>query len=379
MKILVTDGDYKNTLGIVRNLGRQGHQVSVLAGGRRDLAACSKYCSGVEVVPPLTLANFADIVLKVLERTKYDLLMPVGYLSTLAAAGRKEKIALLTRLEVADAAKIDLAGDKKRVRELALKLGINAPLTFYPSSIEEAKDLAGTLEYPVVLKPASESLPKGVRIVSAQEAFMPSFENLRATWPTPNELPMVQSFVPGYGCGFFALYQDGVCKRVFMHRRVREYPAGGGASCCAESFYDPALKELGMKLLDAIGWHGVAMVEFRYDSNEGKYTLLEVNPKFWGSLDLALAAGADFPGYLCEMSSGKSLVYNEDYLFPLRYHWPFSGEIQHLYQRPGAFRAIAADLLNPRVKSNFWLSDVWPNAREFFGLLGSLQRRVLRA
>ena len=379
MKILVTDGDYKHTLGIVRSLGGQGHRVSVLVQSRQEIAACSKYCSAVEVVPPLTLENFPGVVSEVLERTQHDLLLPVGYLSTLAAARNKKHLGLLTRLEVAETAQIELAADKKRVRELALRLGIKAPVSVYPSTIEEARELSGSLKYPVILKAASEGLPKGIRVVKSKEEFTPNYESLRATWKlSPNELPMVQSFVPGYGCGFFALYQNGVCKRIFMHRRIREYPPSGGVSCCAESFYDPCLKEAGIKLLDALNWHGVAMVEFRYDPDQKEYTLLEVNPKFWGSLDLALAAGADFPRYLCEMASGENLSYGEDYTFPLRYHWPLSGEIQHLFMRPAAFGAIAADSLNPWVKSNLQVSDWGPNAREFSTVMGSLRRRILK-
>jgi predicted ATP-grasp superfamily ATP-dependent carboligase len=379
MKILVTDGEYKHTLGIVRSLGRQGHEVSVLVRDRGDLAARSRFCSTAEIVPNLTVDNFAEVVLKVLKRKQYDLLMPVGFRSTLAAASSKKALTSLTHLEVAEAGKIELAADKKGVRELALGLGLNVPATFYPSSIEGARELAGQLLYPVVLKPPSEALPKSIRVVRSQKEFLPSFESLRATWPlSPDELPMIQSFVPGYGCGFFALYQNGVCKRVFMHRRIREYPPAGGVSCCAESFYDPNLKKAGIKLLDALNWHGVAMVEFRYDPDEKKYTLLEINPKFWGSLDLALAAGADFPRYLCEMASGENLSYAEDYCYPLRYHWPLSGEIQHLFMRPAAFGSIAADLLNPRVKSNLRLGDWGPNAQEFSTLLGSLRRRILK-
>lgn len=379
MNVLVTDGDYKHTLGIVRSLGRQGHTVSVLARAPRELAACSRFCATVELVPFLKAENFADVVLKVLARTQYDLFMPVGYLSTLLAAGSRDEILSLTRLEIAEAAKIELAADKKQVAELALKLGLNVPSAVHPASLEEARDLAGTLDYPLVLKPPRESLPKGVRIVTSQNEFMPSFESLRTTWRAyTRELPMIQTFIPGCGCGFFALYQHGVCKRVFMHRRIREYPSGGGASCCAESFYDPRLKEAGIALLNAMNWHGVAMVEFRYDATEQKYTLLEVNPKFWGSLDLALAAGADFPRYLCEMACGEALSYAEDYRYPLRFHWPLSGEIQHLFERPAAFGSIAADLLNPHVASNLRLNDLGPNTREFFSLLGSLRRRVLR-
>jgi len=379
MRILVTDGDYKHTLGIVRSLGRQGHQVEVLARGPRELAACSRFCFAVERVPHLTVENIADVVLKILERKQYDLLMPVGYGSTLALASRKDEFASRAHLELAESSKIELAADKRRVCELAQSLGLNTPNSVYPADIAEVKGLAGQLPYPVVLKPPSESLPKGIRIVHSEKELLPSFENLRSTWPAHRtELPLMQSFVPGYGCGFFSLYQNGVCKRVFMHRRIREYPPGGGGSCCAESFFDPVLKEAGIKLLDAIAWHGVAMVEFRFDPAQKKYTLLEVNPKFWGSLDLALAAGADFPRDLCDLVAGQALSYSEQYRFPVRYHWPLSGEIQHLFTRPAAFPAIAADFLNPVVKSNLWLSDFSPNAQEFFSLLGSLRRRVLK-
>lgn len=67
-----------------------------------------------------------------------------------------------------------------------------------------------------------------------------------------------------------------------MHKRMREYPITGGSSTAAESMYDPELRDLGLTLLKALDWHGVAMVEFKKDSRDGKYKLMEINPKFWG-------------------------------------------------------------------------------------------------
>ncbi len=151
-----------------------------------------------------------------------------------------------------------------------------------------------------------------------------------------------------------------------MHRRIRENPPTGGASSCAASFYDGKLKEYGTRLLDLLGWHGVAMVEFRYDARSGTYKLMEINPKFWGSLDLALAAGVDFPHCLCRMAQGHALDYCEEYDRELRYHWPLSGEIQHVWKRPTSFGAVLADLFDPRVKSNIWLRDIRPNLQEVF-------------
>ena len=112
------------------------------------------------------------------------------------------------------------------------------------------------------------------------------------------------------------------------------------------------------------------MVEFRQDSRNGQFNLIEVNPKLWGSLDLALAAGADFPGDLCRMALGEELPFTDRYERSLRYRWPFSisGELYHLKSRPLSFLETAMDSMNPRVKSNVWLNDLRPNLVEM-GLL----------
>ncbi len=188
---------------------------------------------------------------------------------------------------------------------------------------------------------------------------------------------MIQEFIPGFGCGFFAVYQDGTCKQTFMHRRIREVPPSGGVSCCAESYYDQRLMEYGKRLLDRLEWHGVAMVEFRYDERDQDYKLMEVNPKFWGSLDLALEAGVEFPYYLCQMARGRQLEYSEDYNRHLRYHWLLN-DLQHVLMRPASFGAVVADSLRPSVKSNISWADLRPNLLEPFTRVANLSRRLWR-
>lgn len=87
-----------------------------------------------------------------------------------------------------------------------------------------------------------------------------------------------------------------------MHKRIRELYTMGGPSTCAISVYDPKLLDYGLKILGALNWHGIAMVEFKKDSKDGTFKLMEINPKFWGSLDLAIASGIDFPYLLYKMA-----------------------------------------------------------------------------
>lgn len=370
MAILVTDEHYKHTLGLVRHLGQRGARVDVLAESPHSLACTTRYCN--EVVPvssPETIA-FLAAAREAVARNRYDVVIPVGYPRTLMFAQHRSEFVAHTKIELASAESIELAANKVRMVELAKRVGVPTPKTFVPSALGDVNEAGRLLRYPLVVKPQRESRGRSVRYAHTDEELR---EGCAPYFPplTPEaDPPIVQEFIPGDGCGFFATYQKGVCKRIFMHRRVREYPASGGVSTCAESFYDARLEVYGRRLLDAMSWHGVAMVEVRRDSRDGEFKLIEVNPKLWGSLDLALAAGADFPGDLCRMAVGQELEFTDRYNRHLRYRWPFSisGELYHLKSRPLSVVDTTLDFLNPRVKSNIWFSDLRPNLVEM-GLL----------
>ena len=380
VQVLVTDDSYIPSLGIVRSLGSKGIDVSVLAeSSLATLASRSRYCSGRYVVPSPSEGFYFTSLMDVLGRVHFDLIIPVGYASTSALAQRKAEVNSLSRLEVADYQKIQAAADKCYVHELATRVGVPAPKTVCPTSFDDAVRLSADLQYPVVMKAPCEVSNSPVHYARTRFELLEFFRTL---WSRKNggsgKLPLVQEFIPGYGCGFFALYQNGVCKRTFMHRRVRETPPSGGVSCCAESFYDPKLQEYGTRLLDRLEWHGVAMVEFRYDLRDNDYKLMEINPKFWGSLDLALAAGVDFPYYLCQMAQGETLKHSEEYDRNVRFHWPLL-EMKHLWKRPASIGAVLADSLNPQVKSNLRLFDLKPNVLEPFSRVRAQVRRTLAA
>ena len=131
-------------------------------------------------------------------------------------------------------------------------------------------------------------------------------------------------------------------------------------SCC-EVVNDEALFATGRSVLDALGWHGVAMVELKRHTADGRDYLMEVNPKLWGSLDLAIAAGADFPLDLVRIASGEELPELPSPDGPLRLCWPLGNDLRHLAARPGAWRAILGDWFGYPLAGNF--RPYFPNAR----------------
>jgi hypothetical protein len=117
-------------------------------------------------------------------------------------------------------------------------------------------------------------------------------------------VPIAQEYVPGDDeSGFFALYDRGEAVATFQHRRVRSYTYAGGASVYRESVYDERLDADGRALLAELDWHGPAMVEVKRDA-DGTPTLMEINPRFWGSLALPVRAGVDFPALYYDLATG---------------------------------------------------------------------------
>jgi predicted ATP-grasp superfamily ATP-dependent carboligase len=141
---------------------------------------------------------------------------------------------------------------------------------------------------------------------------------------------LVQEFVEGQGAGIFALYHHGHAQAFFAHRRIREKPPSGGVSVLSESITpDPVQLAHARALLDTVDWHGVAMVEYRV-APDGTPWLMEINTRFWGSLQLAVDAGADFPWLLYRYAMGDETPPKEDYASGRRLRW-LLGDLDHLY------------------------------------------------
>lgn len=363
IKVLITDAGYKHTLGAVRSLGKNGYYVIAGATNIHSLCFYSKYCMEKLIYPdPRNEEEFISFLLNYLQKNKVDVLLPVGYLTTVAISKHKEELLKYTKVPVADYKYLEIAADKDKTMKLAMQLGVPVPYQY--NSLDEIE------RYPVVAKGIYES--GTVRYVNSPD-------DCKGIDLSRN---IFQEYIPGEGFGFYALFDEGIEKAIFMHKRIREYPVTGGSSTAAESIYDPELMDLGLKLLKSLNWHGVAMVEFKKDCRDNTYKLMEINPKFWGSLDLSIASGVNFPVLTVKMAMNDEFEIVDNYTLGIRYHWMFPDEINHLISRFGSMKDIFIDTINPKVKGNIWLSDIKPNlfiiSITFYGLFSKIRHGFSR-
>jgi len=337
-RVLVLDGFWNKSVAAVRSFGKRGFFVGVGERTRLAPALASRYCSRrfVHPSPFPEPGRFLDALEAELRAAGYDVLVAMEYSTQALLARHRGLVERYARFPYADADRMARVDDKGALTEFAAAHGVETPVTFFPSCGEEASAMARDLPYPVLVKPRRSSGGRGIAAASGPKEFLAAYRRVHAAYP----LPIVQERLPdgGDALGVAVLMnRSSVPRASFAYRRLREYPTTGGPSTLRESVRDEALCRTAEGLLASLGWVGIAMAEFRVDPRDGRPKLLEVNPRFWGSLQHAIACGVDFPYLLYRMAVDGDVEPPRGYRVGVRTRSLLHGELMHFIKSPERF------------------------------------------
>jgi protein-tyrosine-phosphatase/predicted ATP-grasp superfamily ATP-dependent carboligase len=331
MPVLILDGHSPAAVETLQSLGRAGMPVDVCADRERVLAFSSRYVRRRLRQPDTADAEGFQRWLKEIDDAQgYELIVPSTEKS-LAALRRLEEMDPLRQKAVLPSNRaLDVALDKQATWRLAEELGIPVPASVLIDKLDRAPPAE---QYPVVLKPIRSKVMAGGQLTYIEPRIVTKDADRRAVlemW-----LPLVpvqqQTYVPGVGIGVEMCFERGRRRLYFVHERVHEWPLTGGASTYRRSVRpDPAMLDAAERFLTALDWHGVAMVEFKRTPDGGIY-LIEVNPRLWGSLALAIDAGVDFPLALALLARGKPVPPQPDYRTPY-YTRNLGGDLRWMWE-----------------------------------------------
>ena len=369
VSVFVTDGEQRATLALVRALGRVGLGVTVGSKSAHSLAGSSRYCSGRMHYPSPSEQGevFQASLLKEMQRGENKVLFPITDITIILVAQMREALEPFVRVPIATEKQIRQVQDKRQVLLAAQKIGIGFPETFMLHDDEDLEAVAGRLRYPVVLKPRLSWLWRNGEWVSGGVQYAHDAEDFKKKYIESHSLiprPLVQERIDGEGRGIFLLLWNGELKAAFCHRRLREKPPWGGVSVYRESMpLDREMVDRAYKLLEAFGWQGPVMVEFKVDNRDGELKLMEVNGRFWGSLQLALDAGMNFPLLYYRLAIGEDTPSQFDYKAGVRSRW-LLGDLDQLLIRwthPGGQNGFSPDKTSKLRASLDFLKFYEPN------------------
>ncbi len=220
---------------------------------------------------------------------QYDpIVVPVGFIDAMLLSNHRKSLGKKGLLLVPNHVAIKKAADKATLAQLCHTTGVKYPSTQKIDKRSWKKTLK-ELGLPLVVKGTSDA---------ARPQYIFHAADLERIIKSRTGSLIAQQFIPGSGAGYFSVSQTGHILAEYAHRRVVETKPSGGPSLVACHEHDTTLFDLGRKITSSLNWSGVLMVEFRKHEETGEFYLIEVNPKFWGSLELATAWGLDFPQYL---------------------------------------------------------------------------------
>ncbi len=353
---------------IVHSLASRG--VAVHVGDASRLAMCrySRYQASFSRYrnPYRDPRGFVEDVANAMARTGAKVLIP-GHEDVLAIAQLRDLFPSDILIPISPREAIAQTINKWHTVSLARAAGVPVPETIKPETREELIESASRFKYPAIVKTQIGNSGKGVFVVRSPQECIERFDWLVKTYDLGvSHWPILQGFAPGIGYGVCLLYNRGEFRAAFCEQYIRCKDGQFGTSVFRESVWVPELEAHARALMDSLKWHGVAHLDFQYDEATGQVSLIEINPRFWGALDLAVRAGVDFPWLLYKMAIDGDVEPVTSYKIGVTSRW-IVGEMLHLFNlvrrgRVGQTVKTIAEVLGTRSDGydDFRLTDPAP-------------------
>lgn len=274
---------------ILKSLHSKGLKVWAADTSKKNICSMSKFCTGSFIYPDPFKEE--DAFIKVLKEKITELrprvLMPTHDESVVIMRHRDEfPKELIIPYENAD--KLLMLANKAESTEVARKAGVVIPEIYH--SVDEVK------RYPVVFKTVIGNSAKGVYFPKNREELLKLMDEHK------DEETLLQEWISGTDYSVDCVRWDGFCKMSVYHALVTKTD-GGGTTTQREIVEMPQLEAEAKKLMDAVDFHGVCGMDFRYDPETNKIAYIETNARFTGGLATPVAAGFDIPWVVYQLAT----------------------------------------------------------------------------
>lgn len=328
-KALITDVERRKALPIIRALGEKGVKIIGLSYYTMPLGAFSKYCSKVYRTCDYLLnpAQYLKELENILSIEKPDTFFPIEDDVISLILLHRSKFEKYTKFVLPEYESFNNAYDKWHSIRAAQSEGIPVPITYLPVKTEDVNEImkkAPDKKY--VIKPRKSSGSRGISFVDNAAELEKKYLEVRALYG----VPLIQEMIPreGRGYGVSVLFdRDMELRALFGHRRIREYPLSGGPSTLRASYFEKDLMDKSVNLARKMNLVGVSMIEYKENATTGEKVFMEINPRFWGSLQLAIFSGVNFPLLYHLVALGEKPEPVLNYETELLCRWLLPGDI----------------------------------------------------
>jgi predicted ATP-grasp superfamily ATP-dependent carboligase len=374
--LVVEDGNQRGVLAAARALGAAGWEIGI-ASPHRGLSARSRWTRRWHEVPSPTggLRPFVEALVAAQEAGGYEVAFGGGDAEVLALSALRHRLPVRVPLPPHDV--VRRVFDKAALSDAAVAAGLAVPRAY---AVGEDRPPG-----PVVVKERLHGDPAtGAAAQHTTPLVVPPEEVDRrsAEIQAAGGAPVLQEVVEGELLALVLVVdRDGSVAAAAQQRSARMWPRDAGVSARARSVpVNPDLRERTGRLLAGLGWFGLAQLQFIAPPS-GPPRLIDFNGRFFGSLQLSVAAGLDLSGALAALVDGHPMAAQPPARAGVRYQW-LEGDLRRAVdeRRRGLLRDVVDCLrFAPRATHSTWKwSDPWPATALALDLLGRGPRKVRR-
>jgi len=311
--IMLPLGGDQGALSTIRSIGLMGIPVVVLSESRRSPALYSKYVREAHYLPNFTTDEQRSIKFLIeygKNQNAKPVIIPTADPDLMLLNKYAGDLQPYYHVVIPPKMFVDIFVNKNNFYTFAKVHDFPIPMTYVFNNVGNLKTIEESISYPVILKPASPALRAeeiGSIFKYKKGLIVGSDKGLRDILRRISRIPegiLIQEYIPGDDSNHYCLdvYFDHKGKAVcsFVAQKIRVYPPYAGSGCYVRSVFVPELNELGINLLSAVGYKGLANMDFKKDSRTGKYVLLEINPRLsqWSILDTVCGINFAYIAYV---------------------------------------------------------------------------------
>ena len=296
MTVIVTNAQSRISYNIVKSLSLKGVKVITSDFAAPSMSFASKYSSGHFLYPSPFDADtepFIECMIENIRKYNASVLIPVCE-ETFLIAKYKDRLSKVVRVAVPDYDKILLAHNKDRWEHVARELNIGVPETYNINAIRRSPSLADELPFPLLVKPKQGGGGWGITQINSP-CELKKHLGEESYCDRPWERFYLQKKIDGETHCVAMLFSNGEIRGTVAYKQLRQYPLKNGQATLRISRNSPEAEKNLQTLFEKIKWHGIVQADFVIDKNSGTPYLIDINPRFWGSLAQGIAAGVDFP------------------------------------------------------------------------------------
>lgn len=327
--VLLTNAQLRKTLASVRSLGKKGIETFVVEETRFSPAAFSKYCTKALICPNAEKQpeEFYERITEIITKYNCDVFFPMDEDTVAVAMEHKEELEKLCSVPLPDFKSYEITSDKGKAYKHAMSVGVNIPGTVFPDSADNLHEITANLKYPLMVKPVKSNGGRGIKSVYCKEELLKAYVEVHEHYP----YPVIQEHLgEGDVYDVVLLYNShNELRASFIQRHVRKYPLVTGPSTVQESVVHPEMLDMAIKYMEGLNWCGIADLEFMVQRETGEIKFLELNCKFWNSLQMGIYAGVDFPWLLYKIAMDGDVEPVKEYKTGIMCRNLLPGDILH--------------------------------------------------